>query len=75
MPYDPNLDKTLWEEKLEVGEYTFAIRVMQYNEGNKKISIQRYRGEMFTKLGRLTAEEAEAILPVVEKAIAEIKKE
>jgi len=75
MPYDANLDKTLWEEKVEVGEYIFEVKVMQYNEGTKKINIQRFRGEMFNKLGRITAEEAEAIVPLVQKAIEEVKKE
>ena len=74
MPYDANLDKTLWEEKVEVGDYVFEVKVMQYNEGTKKINIQRFRGEMFNKLGRLTAEEAEAIMPLVQKAVEEIKK-
>lgn len=73
MPYDANLDKSLWEERVEVGDYTLEVKVMQYNEGAKKINIQRFRGERFTKLGRLTAEEAEAVLPLVQKAIAEIK--
>ena len=75
MPYDASLDKTLWEEKMEVGEFAFEVKVMQYNEGVKKINIQRFRGEMFSKLGRITAEEAEAILPLVQKAVEEIKKE
>ncbi len=75
MPYDANLDKTLWEEKIEVGEYVFEVKVMQYNEGTKKISIQRFRGENFSKLGRITLEEAEAIIPLVQKAVEEIKKE
>ncbi len=74
MPYDANLDKTLWEEKVEVGDYVFEVKVMQYNEGTKKINIQRFRGEMFNKLGRVTAEEAEAIMPLLTKAIEEAKK-
>jgi len=74
MPYDADLDKTLWEEKVEVGDYVFEVKVMQYNEGTKKINIQRFRGEMFNKLGRVTAEEAEAIMPLLQKAIEEAKK-
>jgi len=74
MPYDANLDKTLWEEKVEVGDYVFEVKVMQYNEGTKKINIQRFRGEMFNKLGRVTPEEAEAIMPLLQKAIEEAKK-
>ena len=73
MPYDANLDKSLWEERVDVGEYILEVKVMQYNEGAKKINIQRFRGERFTKLGRLTAEEAEAVLPLVQKAIEQIK--
>jgi len=74
MPYDADLDKTLWEEKVEVGDYVFEVKVMQYNEGTKKINIQRFRGEMFNKLGRVTPEEAEAIMPLLQKAIEEAKK-
>lgn len=75
MPYDANLDKELWGERIDVGDYAFEVKVMQYNEGTKKINIQRFRGEMFNKLGRITAEEAEAIMPLVQKAVEEIKKE
>jgi hypothetical protein len=74
MPYEANLDKELWGEKVDVGDYTLEVKVMQYNNGAKKINIQRFRGERFNKLGRLTAEEAEAVIPLVQKAIEEIKK-
>lgn len=74
MPYDQSLDESLWQEKVGVGEYTLEVKVMRYNNGVPKISLQRFRGEMFSKLGRLTVEEAEAMLPLIEKAAQEIKK-
>jgi len=73
MPYDASLDEVLWQEKTEVGEFAFEVKVMQYNKGTPKINVQRFRGEMFTKLGRLTAEEMEALLPIMQKALEALK--
>lgn len=74
MPYDQNLDESLWQKKVEVGEYNLEVKIMRYNKGTPKINLQRFRGERFTKLGRLTMEEAEAVIPLMKHAIEEMKK-
>ncbi len=73
MPYNPEEDKTIKEEQEEVGERTVIVAsVMQYAEGQKKIQLgrrmKRADGELSpVKLGRLTAEEADAVLRLIEK--------
>jgi len=76
MPYNPEQDKTLWNDEVRVGKFTLEVKVMKYGEnGQPKIQINRLQKETpedegrFMKLGRITKEEAEAIMPLVEKAI------
>ncbi len=74
MPFDPELDKTLWSEEKELENTKLSVSIKQYNEGTKKIQISRENanaeGEYkFSKLGRMTKEEAEAIAPMLQKAI------
>lgn len=74
--FDKALDKELFKETVVVGDNKLTVGLYSYNEGAKKIQISRSRknenseyGWSFAKLGRMTVEEAEAILPVIEKAI------
>ena len=74
MPFDPNLDKTLFSESKEFEGARITVSVMQYNEGEKKLQLSRERGNAngefkFAKLGRMTKEETEAVLPLMQKAI------
>ena len=52
-----------------------TVSVQQYNEGTKKLQISRENRRpasddwTFAKLGRMTKEEAEAVLPAIKKAI------
>jgi len=74
MPFDPNLDKKLFSEEAEFEGSKILVSVYSYNDGTPKIQISRERinasGETsFAKLGRLTKEEAQKILPLVQKAI------
>ena len=73
MPYDKNLDVQLFEESVEVGKSKLTVAVYSYNEGEKKLQISRQNktdeGEYrFSKLGRMTKDEAESITAVLVKA-------
>ncbi len=74
MPYDNSLDECLfsksWESELE----RLTVGVFSYNKAPKKLQIIRenkndqgdYR---FAKLGRMTKEEIESLLPLIEEAL------
>ena len=73
MPYDNSLDATLFEKKWENDSERITVSVRSYNEGPKKLQISREsqnsQGEFrFSKLGRLTKEETEAIMPMMSEA-------
>ena len=69
MPYEENLDKTIWEKVIPNGEgKQIIVGVYSYNEGVKKLGIKRKetikrddRDFSFRKLGRLTLEEAKLV--------------
>jgi len=75
MPFDQSLDKELFGEEFEFETTKIRVSVMSYNEGQKKLQISRQNrnqnsGEYsFSKLGRMTKEEAEKVLPLMTKAI------
>ncbi len=74
MPYDSSLDKQLFSKAWENEGTRIVVSVYSYNNGAKKLQISRenqgpegdYR---FSKLGRLTKEEAEAVLPHIQEAL------
>ncbi|MBU1084609.1 MAG: hypothetical protein ABIG55_00940 [Candidatus Omnitrophota bacterium] len=73
MPYDSSLDATVSEQKWENGTEKITVSVRSYNNGPKKLQISREsqnsQGEFrFSKLGRLTKEETEAVLPMINEA-------
>ena len=77
MPFDPNLDKKLFSEEKDFERTKITVSVMSYNDGPKKLQISRENknasGELqFAKLGRVTKEEAEIILPLMQKAIEQM---
>ncbi|MFA5092708.1 MAG: hypothetical protein WC543_02030 [Candidatus Omnitrophota bacterium] len=74
MPYDSSLDAQVFTRFWENDSGKVVVSVYSYNNGPKKIQIVREikdkNGEYaFAKLGRLTKEEAEGILPVIAEAI------
>ena len=74
MAFDPNLDKQLFAEAKEFETTRITVSVQQYNEGEKKLQISRENrsqdGEWsFAKLGRMFKDEAEAIVPLIQKAL------
>jgi len=75
MPYDKTLDKATFSESVEFETTKITISVMSYNEGTPKIQISRENRDQnsgdyrWSKLGRMIKEEAEAVLPLLKKAI------
>lgn len=71
--FDKSLDKELFSESLEFEKSRIAVSVFTYNNGTPKLQISRETksaaGEYsFAKLGRMTKEEVEKIMPLMEKA-------
>jgi predicted transcriptional regulator len=74
MPYDSSLDECLFTKANETDFDKITVSVMSYNKGAKKLQIVRQNktqdGELrFTKLGRMTKEEVQVILPIMEEAL------
>jgi len=74
MPYDSSLDECLFTKTLESDADRLTVSVYSYNNGQKKLQITRENrnreGELrFAKLGRMTKEEVEAVLPLMQDAI------
>ena len=74
MPYDSSLDKQLFTKSFESDDTKITVSVYSYNSGPKKLQISREvpdaEGSMrFAKLGRLTKEEFQGILPFFQEAL------
>jgi len=81
MAFDKNLDKKLFSETKEFETTKITVGVYSYNDGEKKLQISRENRNQntaewtFAKLGRMIREEAEAVMPMMEKALKEMKKD
>lgn len=74
MPYDSNLDEKLFSKEWENDTGKVVVSVFAYNKGQKKVQIVREIKDKegnynFAKLGRLSKEEAEGILPLIQEAL------
>jgi len=74
MPFDKSLDVKIFAQDHDFEGTRVSVGVYQYSQGDKKVQITRQNvnreGELsFTKLGRLRKEEAEAIIPSLQKAL------
>ena len=74
MAFDKNLDKQLFAETAEFEMTRITVGVFQYNEGEKKLQISRENRSQenewtFSKLGRMFKDEAEAVAPLIKKAL------
>ena len=74
MPYDPTLDAETFKEVKEFDGSRITVGVFSYNGNAKKLQVTRenlsQEGEWrFAKLGRMTKDEAEGIVPIMVKAI------
>ena len=71
--FDKSLDKELFAESIDFAKSKITVGVFAYNDGTPKLQLSRENknaeGELtFAKLGRLTKDEVEKILPLMEKA-------
>ena len=74
MPYEKTLDVETFKEIREFDGTRITIGVFSYNGGEKKLQVTRENlGSddewRFTKLGRLSKDEAKTIIPLMMKAV------
>ncbi len=74
MPYDQSLDVSSFKEVKEFEDTRITVGVYSYNNGPKKLQLSRENRNQndewrFAKLGRLTKDEAQEILPIMMKAV------
>jgi hypothetical protein len=74
MPYDQSLDKQLFTKAYETDAGKIIVSVYSYNGGAKKLQLSRETTDKegkptFAKLGRMTKEEVEGVLPVITEAM------
>ena len=75
MPYDSNLDEKVFSKSWESEATKITVGVFSYNKGAKKMQITRENRDSngdfrFTRLGRMSKEEIEAVLPLIQEAAA-----
>lgn len=75
MPYDSNLDSQLFSRFWENSTGKIAVSVYSYNNGPKKLQIAREIKDKegnftFAKLGRISKDEIQGILPLIQEALA-----
>ncbi len=74
MPYDAKLDNQTFNKFWENDLTKISVSIYSYNNGPKKLQISRENKNeegkaTFSKLGRLTKDEAKAILPYIQEAL------
>lgn len=73
--FDKSLDKEIFGEEASFETTKIRVSVMSYNEGQNKLQLSRENlnlddGEWrWSKLGRMTKSESEAVLPLIQKAL------
>jgi len=77
MPYDASLDEKLFSQSWETDDTKITVSVFSYNKGVNKLQISRENKDAegeprFAKLGRMTKEEATAIIPFIQEAITKM---
>ena len=79
MAFDKNLDKELTSKLAEFETTKIKVSIFSYNDGTPKLQISRENlnpnsGQWsFSKLGRMTQEEAEAVLPLFDEVVKKFK--
>ena len=74
MAYEASLDQELFAKAWENDAGRLVVGVYSYNGGPRKVQIRREPKEedgkpSFAKLGRLTKEELQGILPLLQEAL------
>lgn len=77
MPYDASLDSKLFSKPYESEGQRIVVSVYSYNNGPKKLQISRESEDAdgnprFAKLGRMTKEELEGVLPLIQEALGKM---
>lgn len=77
MAYDSSLDEQVFAKSWQGNGTKLTVGVYSYNKGLKKVQISREliadEGKPgFAKLGRLTKEELQGILPLLQEAVAQL---
>jgi hypothetical protein len=72
MPYDKEMDECVFKKIWENENERLTASIYSYNKGTKKLQLTREnknsQGELrFAKLGRLTKEEIDALLPLIQE--------
>ncbi|MCM8775143.1 MAG: hypothetical protein NC930_02135 [Candidatus Omnitrophica bacterium] len=75
MPYDSKLDECLFSKSWGTESERLTVGVYSYNKGPKKLQITRENvigedGFRFVRLGRLSKEEVNALLPIIQEALS-----
>ncbi|MEM2115924.1 MAG: hypothetical protein QW524_03070 [Candidatus Woesearchaeota archaeon] len=79
MEFNQDLDKEIWNsEKVFYNRTKLIVSVRSYNNATPKIQISRCNktnsGWSFTKLGRLTKEETESLIEMLNDALTQFDK-
>lgn len=74
MPYDASLDEQVFSKEYETQDGKIIVSVHSYNNGPKKLQVSREVKDrtgnfIFARLGRLSKEEMEGILPFIKEAL------
>ncbi|MDD5505821.1 MAG: hypothetical protein PHR73_03605 [Candidatus Omnitrophica bacterium] len=74
MPYDSSLDEQIFSKEWEEEGEKIVVSIYSYNKGPKKLQITREVKDRegkytFTKLGRLSKQEIEGIMPLIKEAM------
>ena len=73
MPYGQTLDVSSFKEVVDFQNTRITVGVYSYNGAPKKLQVTRENqidGQWsFTKLGRMSKEEAQGVVPIMIKAI------
>ena len=77
MPYDSSLDECLVSKVWESDMCRITVSIYSYNKGTKKLQITRENKDAqgqfrYAKLGRMTKEEVEAVLPLMSEVVKEM---
>ncbi len=78
MPYDKALDECVIAKSWENDQEKLTVSIFSYNQGIKKLQLPREnknaKGELrFAKLGRLTKEEIDALVPLINEVRASME--
>ena len=70
--YDKDLDKKIWSEQVHPGRDAIEVAIKCYDGGVNKLVLERPEVE-YGRLGRLTAEEVAAVLPLMLRGLDKLR--